>query len=278
MGPAWFHGVLITDGIKRTICIDKLPRRRDGFRSGPVDMSESTTRYEEIARFLRSEISTAVPGARLPSESQLCERFQVSRMTARAALQILDSEGLITRKRGRGTFVAARPVPRLLGSPLSFTESMRRRGLTTSSRVLAAGEIEPTQEDRAALGLQEGERPLLVERLRLAAEVPMAIERAILHPSLREVLDQDLAAGSLHTFLEQMARIPTRAQAWVTARAADSRERKLLDLDLPAVILTERRVITDQNDQPLEHTETGYAAERYTFEAVLQRDQSDLLA
>lgn len=240
-------------------------------------MSENTTRYEEIARFLRSEIATAVPGARLPSESQLCERFGVSRMTARAALQILDSEGLIIRKRGRGTFVAARPVPRVLGSPLSFTESMRRRGLATSSRLLAAGEVEPTVEDQAALDLQDGERPLLVERLRLAAGVPMAIERAILHPSLRQVLDEDLATGSLHTALEKVGRIPTRAQAWVTARVADSRERKLLDLDEPAVILAERRVIADQDDRALEHTETGYAAERYTFEAVLQRDQSDLL-
>lgn len=240
-------------------------------------MTEEGTRYEEIARFLRSEIASAVPGARLASESELCEKFGVSRMTARAALQILDNEGLIVRKRGRGTFVASRPVPRLLGSPLSFTESMRRRGLTASSRLLAAGEVEPTQEDEEALGLVDGERPLLLERLRIASDVPMAIERAILHPSLREVLDEDLAVGSLHTALEGMGRIPTRAQAWVSARVADSRERKLLDLDEPAVLLAERRVITDQKGMPLEHTETCYAAERYTFEAVLRRDESDLL-
>lgn len=235
------------------------------------------TRYEEIARFLRTEVASAVPGARLPSESELCERFDVSRMTARAALQILDHEGLIVRKRGRGTFVAARPVPRLLGSPLSFTESMRRRGLPTSSRLLAAGEVEPTQQDEEALALEAGDRPVLVERLRLAADVPMAIERAILHPSLRDVLDEDLAVGSLHAALERLGRIPTRAQAWVSARVGDSRERKLLDLEEPAVILSERRVITDQDDRPLEHTETGYAAARYTFEAVLQRGESDVL-
>lgn len=240
-------------------------------------MTEEGTRYEEIARYLRTEIASAVPGTRLPSESELCEQFEVSRMTARAALQILDHEGLIVRKRGRGTFVASRPVPRLLGSPLSFTESMRRRGLTASSRLLAAGEVEPTQEDDEALGLADAQRPLLLERLRLASDMPMAIERAILHPSLRDVLDEDLAVGSLHAALERMGRVPTRAQAWVSARVADSRERKLLDLEDPAVILAERRVITDQDERPLEHTETGYAAERYTFEAVLERDESDVL-
>lgn len=240
-------------------------------------MTTAGTRYQEIARFLHAEVASAAPGSRLPSESELCERFGVSRMTARAALQILDNEGLIIRRRGRGTFVASRPVPRLLGSPLSFSESMRRRGLTASSRLLAAGEIDPTREDQGALGLSDGDRPLVLERLRLASDLPMAIEKAILHPSLRAVLDEDLATGSLHAALERMGRIPTRAQAWVSARVADSRERKLLDLEEPAVILSERRVITDQDRRALEHTETSYAAERYTFEAVLQREESDLL-
>ena len=240
-------------------------------------MSAEATRYEEIARYLRSEIAAASPGTRLPSESELCERFGVSRMTARAALQILDNEGLIVRRRGQGTFVAPRPVPRVLGSPLSFSESMRRRGLTASSRLLAAGEIDPEPDDVAALELSPGDKAVLLERLRLASDVPMAIERALLHPSLRDVLDEDLAARSLHSTMEKMGRVPTRAQAWVSARLADARERRLLDLRDPAVILTERRVITDQNGQPLEHTETRYAAERYTFEAVLERDEEDLL-
>lgn len=238
-------------------------------------MSEVRSRYEDIAAFLRSEVAAATPGARLPSESQLCERFDVSRMTARAALQILDNEGLIVRRRGRGTFVASRPVQRLLGSPLSFSESMRRRGLATTSRLLAAGGVDVTSEDAAVLGLDDDQRPVVLERLRIASDVPMAIERAILHPSLSDVLDEDLAAGSLHAALERMGRIPTRAEAWVTARVADARERKLLDLDEPAVLLVERRVITDQDGAPLEHTETRYAAERYTFEAVLHRDDSD---
>jgi len=154
---------------------------------------------------------------------------------------------------------------------------MRRRGLTASSRLLAAGEIDPEPDDVAALELSPGDKAVLLERLRLASDVPMAIERALLHPSLRDVLDEDLAAGSLHSTMEKMGRVPTRAQAWVSARLADARERRLLDLRDPAVILTERRVITDQNGQPLEHTETRYAAERYTFEAVLERDEEDLL-
>ena len=96
---------------------------------------EPTPRYLEIADHLRHLISISAPGDRLPSEAELCERFHVSRMTVRQAVQLLANERLLVRRRGQGTFTAPRVVARLLGSPLSFTESMRRRGLRASSRI-----------------------------------------------------------------------------------------------------------------------------------------------
>ena len=95
----------------------------------PSMSTDPTPRYQEIADYLRRLISASRPGDRLPSEAELCERFGVSRMTVRQALQVLANEHLLVRRRGEGTFAAPRMVARLLGSPLSFTESMRRRGL-----------------------------------------------------------------------------------------------------------------------------------------------------
>src|SRR4051794_41971843 len=92
-------------------------------------MSESTApRYQQIADHLRALVDNGRPGDRLPSDAELCATFGVSRMTARQAVDQLLAEHLVVRHRGQGTFVAERPVPRLLGSPLSFTASMRRRG------------------------------------------------------------------------------------------------------------------------------------------------------
>lgn len=234
-------------------------------------------RYGQIARYLRGLVAAGAPGDRLPSDAELCRRFSVSRMTARQAVQVLVNEGLCYRRRGRGTFVAPRPVPRLLGSPLSFTESMRRRGLRASSLILLAEVRNPDPEDVEALRLEPGERVAVLERLRLADDVPMAIERAVLVPDLAPVLAEDLERGSLHAAMERLGRIPTRAQSWVTARLATSTERRLLELGPRDVLLCERRVITDQHGRPLEHTETRYAARRYVFEAVLRRDEQDVL-
>jgi GntR family transcriptional regulator len=65
------------------------------------------------------------------------------------------------------------------------------------------------------------------------------------------------------------------AHATVSARRATARERHLLALGSGGVVLTERRVIRDQSDLPLEHTETRYAAERYDFEAGLYREETE---
>lgn len=239
-----------------------------------MNVTRPQPRYLQIAEHLRELVAAGAPGARLPSETELCERFGVSRMTARQAVQLLVTEGLLYRRRGQGTFVGAPPVPRLLGSPLSFTASMRARGATAASRTLEARLIEPDPEHVQALRLGAGERVVLLERLRLADGVPMAVERAILAPDLTSVLDEDLDTTGLHATMEAMGRIPTQARARVSARLADGRERVLLELDPAGVLLCELRVITDQHDVPLEYTETRYAAARYAFEAVVRRDDT----
>ncbi len=235
-------------------------------------MSKKPARYEEIAADLRAQVAASKPGDRLPSDAELCDRYGVSRMTARQAVQLVSGEGLIERKRGAGTFVRHQAVPRELGSPLSFTESMRRRGMTATSRILQSRRIKPSGAERRALGLANGEQARVLERLRLADGVPMAIERAVMPIELAESLDGDLEIGSLHAAFERLDRYPTMALSEVSARHPTKRQRDLLDLPAAGIILCESRTISDQDGLPLERTETYYASSRYTFRAVLMRD------
>lgn len=236
----------------------------------------SGPRYLEIADYLRELVASAEPGERLPSDAELCERFGVSRMTARQAVMVLANEHLLERKRGSGTFVSGRRVPRALGSPLSFSESMRLRGRAPSSRVLRAGPAEITVDVAAEFGIAAGTPAILLERLRLADGIPMAIEHAVIPADNSGLLDEDLTSGSLHAAFERAGRVPTRALAEVGARMATKRERDLLELPSNGIILTEVRTIFDQRGAPLEHTSTFYAAERYAFSAVLYRDDEGL--
>ena len=234
--------------------------------------ARSVPRYEEIAAELRRLVAQLQPGARLPSEAELCAEYDVSRMTARHAIDQLVQDHLVERRRGAGTFVAAPRMQRLLGSPLSFTEAMRVRGVRASSRLIERGPIVPTADEAEALQLGAADEAYVLERLRLADGIPMAVERAVLPGPLAELLGPAVEEGSLHDEFQRLGRVPARAFAEVTARRVPARYRRLLDLPSSGIVLCERRTIADQHGEPLECTVTSYAAERYSFEAVLYPD------
>lgn len=231
-------------------------------------------RYEQIADHLRALVASGGPGDRLPSEAELCAEFGVSRMTARQAVQVVAHDGLVDRRRGAGTFIRSRPVPRDLGSPLSFTGSMRERGMTSSSQTLTSGETDLSEDEATALGVPVGAGGFVLERLRLAEGTPMAIERAVMTRDLASALGEGFQEGSLHDAFRAIGRNPTEAHAEVQARRATKRERELLGLPTSGIVVTETRTIFDQDGAALEWTETRYAASRYRFRAVLREPGS----
>ena len=226
------------------------------------------TRYREIERYLRTLVEGARPGAPLPSEADLCERFSVSRMTVRQALQELSNDGLVERRRGQGTFVAHRPVHRRPGVFLSFTEEMHRRGIQATSRLLSAGMDDPRRNEALDLGLDPHSQVVRVARVRMADGVPVALEEAALVPELRDVLDEDLGGGSLHGALAERGVVATRATGTITARLARASETELLDLTPQSALLVELRILFDQEGRVFERTETRYVADRYVIDVV----------
>ncbi len=119
------------------------------------------------------------PGDAVDSERELAKIHQVSLMTARHALTALEREGLVHRRRGAGTFVAP---PKIHFNKLtSFTEQMASRSLAACSKVLSFGVVDNEQEVAARLALSAHARLLKVERLRLAADEPFAVETCYLH-------------------------------------------------------------------------------------------------
>jgi GntR family transcriptional regulator len=234
----------------------------------PLAERSPEARYQEIERWLRRRVLGSAHGDPLPSESELAARFGVSRMTARQAVQNLAAEGLVQRRRGAGTFVAPRPIHRHVGSLMSFTEDMRRRGMKASSRLLAAGLRPATTADLDALRLPDGTRVVAISRLRLADGLPRAIEHAALPADCAAVLADDLETGSLHESLVALGRVPSISRSWIRARIATAAEARLLEIPRRSALLVERRIIYDTDELPLEHTETAYDADNYAIDAV----------
>lgn len=221
-------------------------------------------RYREIESSLRARIARLRPGQRLPSDSDLCAEFGVSRMTARHAMAQLAEEGLVRRDPGRGTFVAEPPTHRRANSLMTFSHEMRRQGRLPTSRIVSRVLRQPTEPERMDLRSAHGEDVVELRRVRLADGEPVAVETAVLAARCAAaVLASDLETGSLHEALISAGIVPSRGKSSITAEAASVEDARLLGVRAGEPMLVERRIILDHRGRPLERTESRYAAARY---------------
>ena len=239
---------------------------------------DGSPRHELRAR-LRELIAASEPGERLPSERELSLRWGAARMTVRHAMDTLVAEGLAERRQGSGTYVAPRPVVRLLGLT-SFTQDMRERGLVPGSRLLA---FDATPADEALAGrlrIAPGERVISFTRLRLGSGEPMAVETvwipAVLVPGL-EPADLD---GSLYELLARRYRIVAgAANVTIEPVLADARTRELLAIPGDQACLRLRMIDADTHGRVVMSADCVYRGDKYQLSAdVTGPARSSILA
>lgn len=165
--------------------------------------------HSQLSRVLAEQILRGEwkPTERLASEPEISEQFGVSRATVRHALQALESEGLIERIKGRGTFVAdTRKRSWLLQSSQGFFHEEVGLGFNVTSEVLRA-EVAPLPYWAAgALQLPEGGTGVVLERVRRVDGLVALHVTDYLPPSLSHAaLSADAAEGSLYECLERQA-------------------------------------------------------------------------
>jgi GntR family transcriptional regulator len=221
--------------------------------------------YLWVASLLRDSIEAGElgPNDPVPSERALSEKYGISRMTARHALETLMLEGYVARDARRGTFVAE---PRLRFSVGSFTRIMAEGDHVPGCEVLTASTLDPDPLISEMLELPPGGRIHLVQRLRTAKGEPIAIEN--IHVSAQrfpDLLEFDLTGSLWEILRSHYGAHPTKADARVVAVTLDRFEAETLKVKAgsPAIALT--RTVYGAEGEVVELARDVYRGDRAEF-------------
>lgn len=241
-----------------------------------INKSSPIPIYHQLEAYLKEQIENSSLHAdeMIPSEREFAERFQISRMTVRQAINNLVSDGYLYRQKGRGTFVSKQKVEQALEGLTGFTEDMLERGMKPSSRLLSFNTI--ASGSIVAHQLQVAEKDLVYEisRVRLADGIPMALETTYIPVALVPGLTEDNSNHSLYKYIEnQLSLKISEATQEIEAAIARRPEADQLDIVTGAPVLLIMRTACLQDGTPFEFVKSVYRADRYRFIHRLKREQ-----
>lgn len=231
------------------------------------------TKYQQLYEVLRERILEAHgdPGRPMTTEHQLVDEFGVSRVTVRKALELLENEGLIVRRRRLGIFPSRRVVPMDQG-PTIASLSSRTQWLAEHStvKVIACDRRVPSTAVAHALSLTPKQRALYFERVRFDESAPLAYLISYLAPQVaRLVSEAELAVDPPLVLLQKKGVRLERAEQTVTAENADADVARWLEVEPGAAVIRTSRTTFDVDDNPVSIMTARIRPDRYELRYTL---------
>lgn len=241
----------------------------------------SPAKYQKIADELRAAIHRGdhQPGDVLPSESQLCDTYGVSRPTVRHAVAILRSEGLLDVEHGRGAFVRRRPLiqrharsrhrhARATGRPLGF-DYPARHGQAPGMQITRTGPVGAPTDVAARMAVDEGTLVFIRERIVFADGEPVEMSASYFPHDLAADTDlatgQPLKSGVLRYIEDELGRTYHHIQEELTARAPTPAEAATLRISPALPVIRVLYSAYDAAGQVIEVVDSVFPSDRHTF-------------
>ncbi|MGA9351754.1 MAG: GntR family transcriptional regulator [Anaerolineae bacterium] len=232
--------------------------------------------YFQLEEILREAIEGGkwVPDQQIPSEPELCEMLGVSRTVVRQALNELVNEGLLYRRRGKGTFVTRSKIAESLVQNLTgFYEDMVAKGLVPITQVLEQKLIPASKKVAGMLNLREGDQVIKIDRLRSVGNEPILIVTTFIpHQICPGLLEEDLTNQSLYAVIEGRYNLEiARGRRTLEAISASEEEAKLLGIEEGDPLILLKSVSYLEDGGPIEYFEAKHRGDRSRFEVELIR-------
>lgn len=239
-----------------------------------IDKTSPIPIYYQLESFIKNQIEAGfiLPGENIPSEREYAESYGISRMTVRQAINSLVNEGLLYRKKGSGTFVSEKKIEQPLQGLTSFTEDMKKRGMTPTSKLIHFEIIPANSFIANELKIREYAPVYEIKRIRLADGEPMALETNYLSANLVKGLTEEEVKASIYSYVEEKLglRITHAEQLIESVRATEEHEKLLfIEKDHPMLYIQRNTFLHDGT--PLELVKSVYRGDRYKFQIKMER-------
>jgi GntR family transcriptional regulator len=240
-----------------------------------LDPNARVPLYHQIFLILRNRIfgGEVRPGELVPGEQELAAEFNVSRITAKRALNELAGAGLVVRERGRGTRVTHRPkAPAVTSSIEGWLENISLMGIATEARVLDFGYLAASEDIAHALELDPGTDVQHAVRVRSFDGEPMSYLVTYVPADIGRQYDrEDLDTKPLLLLLELAGVKVASARQTISATLADSEVAGALSVHAGSPLIEVRRVVRDSSGRPVEYIRALYRPDIYRFEMSMNR-------
>lgn len=234
-----------------------------------------TPLYQQICELMREKINSGeiAIGSRVWSESDIMEKFHVSRNTARKAIETLQNEGIVSRIQGKGSFVSQPMVNYGLQNLMSFSEEIHERRLVPSSKVVCFTREHPESFHAENLKISEEDWVFKLERVRYADGDPIAYQVTYIPEKLCPgLLDYDFSSQSLYVVFEKnFNHVLARQKTLIKPVAADDYLAGILNVSLQTPLLYTESVTYLAGGTPIESNKNIYLSERYQFTVLSHR-------
>lgn len=223
--------------------------------------------YIRIHDAIKKEIDGGVweIGQRLPSERDLADDYEVSRMTLRQAITLLVEEGILERRVGSGTYVASHRVQEKMRGTTSFTEIVRLQGKTPSSQLISYQRKPANETEIQQLQLKATDTVVRMERVRFADNVPLVFEVASIPEKLIQSFNQeDITEHFFQTLTDNGYEIG-KSQQTIYAKNASERVANYLKVPKNHAVLALTQVSYFTDGRPFEYVHSQYVGDRFEF-------------
>lgn len=238
-------------------------------------LSDARPLYAQVEAELASCIAGGhlKPGDQLPTESELMQRFGVSRPTIRQAIQNLATRGLVEIRRGKGTFATLPKMTQPLESLSGFVEDMQILGRNATARVIDKQIVKAGQAVARNLEVAPDTDVVRIQRVRLADGIPVSFDDTFLPLDIgRKIMADDLETQPIFSLLEDKYGIPlTEAEYRLEALAAEPAIARALGVEPLTPMLVIERVSYRQGNHPIDYETLYYRGDLVRFTTRLPR-------